>query len=128
MDIHDAQTLLVRLLDDAATQFQRVPGSAMLVRYIKSSYQNDPVRSAVELFLFLFALRYLLAPKYSTHRQKRKFVELAEHVGFFLTLGLGMRGKGEGEREWGEGRRWDKEKMVLRKEKSRWIGSRDQSC
>ncbi|OCK84890.1 serine palmitoyltransferase [Lepidopterella palustris CBS 459.81] len=53
-----------------------MPGSAILLRYIRSSYQNDPVRSAVELFLFLFAIRYLLAPTYST--QKQKHVALSE--------------------------------------------------
>lgn len=78
MDLHDVQTALVRLANDANAQFQKVPGSAILLRYIKSSYQNDPVRSAVELFLFLFAVRYLLAPTYST--QKQKHVALTEQV------------------------------------------------
>lgn len=76
MDLHDAQSLVLRLISDANAQFQKVPGSAILLRYIKSSYQNDPVRSAVELFLFLFAVRYLLAPAYST--QKQKHVVLTE--------------------------------------------------
>lgn len=76
MDLHDAQNLVLRLISDANAQFQKVPGSAILLRYIKSSYQNDPVRSAVELFLFLFAVRYLLAPAYST--QKQKHVALTE--------------------------------------------------
>ncbi|KAL2356036.1 pyridoxal phosphate-dependent transferase [Cryomyces antarcticus] len=68
MDLQDVQSTFLRLLDESATQFQRLPGSAILLRYIKSSYQNDPVRSAVELFLFLFAVRYLLAPTYSTQK------------------------------------------------------------
>ncbi|OCL01931.1 PLP-dependent transferase [Glonium stellatum] len=76
MDLHDAQSLVLRLINDANAQFQKVPGSAILLRYIKSSYQDDPVRSAVELFLFLFAVRYLLAPTYST--QKQKHVALTE--------------------------------------------------
>ncbi len=78
MDLQDAQHWLTELLNEVSIQFQRVPGSAILVRYIKSSYQNDPVRSAVELFLFLFAVRYLLAPTYST-KEKRK-VKLTEEV------------------------------------------------
>ena len=78
MEAQDAQILLQQFLHDVSVQFQRVPGSAIIVRYIKSSYQNDPVRSAVELFLFLFAVRYLLAPKYST--QKQNYVRLSDQV------------------------------------------------
>jgi hypothetical protein len=77
MDVQETQRLAIEFLLHVSHQFQRVPGSAILVRYIKSSYQNDPVRSAVELFLFLFAVRYLLAPKYST---KPNFVPLTEEV------------------------------------------------
>ena len=78
MDVHEAQHLLSRGLDDVWARFQRIPGSAILLRYVRSSYQNDPVRSAVELFLFLFFIRYLLAPKYST--QKQNYVTLSEEV------------------------------------------------
>lgn len=77
MDLHELQQSALGLISDAQTQFHRLPGSAIILRYIKSSYQNDPVRSAVELFLFLFAVRYLLAPKYSTQKQK---VVLTEDV------------------------------------------------
>jgi serine palmitoyltransferase len=79
MDLQDAQGWLVEILNEFSIQFQRVPGSAIFLRYVKSSYQNDPVRSAVELFLFLFAVRYLLAPTYST--QKKSYVTLSEEVG-----------------------------------------------
>ena len=79
MELHDAQAWLEQVLTQLSLQFQKVPGSAILLRYIKSSYQNDPVRSAVELFLFLFAVRYLLAPSYST--QKKSYVTLSEEVG-----------------------------------------------
>lgn len=67
--------MAVALVHQLADMFHRVPGSAILLRYVKSSYQNDPIRSAIELFLFLFAVRYLLAPKYST---KPGIVELSE--------------------------------------------------
>jgi serine palmitoyltransferase len=63
-------------IDNAIASLQKIPGSAIVVRYIRSSYQNDPVRSAVELFLFIFAVRYLLAPTYST--KKTKNVPLTE--------------------------------------------------
>lgn len=78
MDLQDAQSWLVEILKEASIQFQKVPGSAILLRYIKSSYQDDPVRSAVELFLVLFAIRYLSAPAYST--QKKSYVTLSEEA------------------------------------------------
>jgi serine palmitoyltransferase len=78
MDFHDAHGWLLRLSDELAGLFQKLPGSAIVLRYIKSSYQDDPVRSVIELFLCLFAVRYLLAPSYST--QKRNHVTLSEEV------------------------------------------------
>lgn len=75
MDIQETQRLLSEYLHELADLFHRLPGSAIFLRYVKSSYQNDPIRSAVELFLFLFAVRYLLAPKYST---KPGVVQLSE--------------------------------------------------
>lgn len=76
MNATDIQDGLVTVAHAAQEQFHRIPGSAILLRYIHSSYQNDPVRSAVELFLVLFAIRYLLAPKYSTKNER--FVRLSE--------------------------------------------------
>lgn len=78
MDLHDAGNGLLNFLEEVSIYFQKLPGSAIFIRYVKSSYQNDPVRSAVELFLFLFAVRYLLAPKYST--QKQNYVTLSDEV------------------------------------------------
>lgn len=75
MDSSEAQHIVTVFLQELVNQFHRLPGSAIFIRYVKSSYQNDPVRSAVELFLFLFAVRYLLAPKYST---KPGLVKLSE--------------------------------------------------
>ena len=77
----DAQDLrwLTKYLSELPDLFQKLPGSSILLRYIKSSYQNDPVRSGIELFLCLFAVRYLLAPAYST--QKKSYVTLSEEVG-----------------------------------------------
>ncbi len=77
MDFQEAQAHLLTSVHRLSEEFQKLPGSAILLRYIKSSYQNDPIRSAVELFLVLFAVRYLLAPKYST---KPNYVTLSEEV------------------------------------------------
>ncbi|BDD55590.1 hypothetical protein MAP00_001087 [Monascus purpureus] len=75
MDLQETQRILSEYVHELANLFHQIPGSAIVLRYIKSSYQDDPIRSAVELFLFLFAVRYLLAPKYST---KPGVVQLSE--------------------------------------------------
>ncbi|MCJ1381903.1 serine palmitoyltransferase component [Xylographa soralifera] len=76
MDVQDVHGWLVRFLDEVSDSFQKLPGSSIFLRYVKSSYQNDPVRSGIELFLCLFAVRYLLAPAYST--QKKSYVTLSD--------------------------------------------------
>lgn len=60
----------LHLINTVASSVQKIPGSAIVIRYIKTSHQNDPVRTLVELFLFIFAVRYLLAPSYSTKNKK----------------------------------------------------------
>jgi hypothetical protein len=75
---------------EAAEAFQRVPGSAVLIRYVRSSYQNDPIRSAIELVLFIFFVRYLLSPSYSTSKQN--FIKLREDVSDRRTTRAGRNG------------------------------------
>lgn len=41
----------------------RLPGGQIILRYIKSSYKNDPIRSLFELALFMFAVHYFLSSK-----------------------------------------------------------------
>jgi serine palmitoyltransferase len=76
MDIDALPPQVSELLKQAAANFQKVPGSAVLLRYIRSSYQNDPVRSAIELILVIFFIRYLLSPSYPTHN--KSYVKLRE--------------------------------------------------
>ena len=78
MEFQDAQKFVLRSVNEITSTFQKVPGSAMLIRYIQSSYQDDPVRSAIELILVIFFIRYLLSPSYSTHNGN--FVKLSEEV------------------------------------------------
>jgi hypothetical protein len=78
MDLQEIQSYVVRSMNEVTSTFQKVPGSAMLIRYIQSSYQNDPVRSVIELVLVIFFIRYLLAPSYATHNGN--FVQLTEEV------------------------------------------------
>src|SRR4051794_9212635 len=81
MEYQDAHKFVVQSINDITNTFQKVPGSAMLIRYIQSSYQDDPVRSAIELILVIFFIRYLLSPSYATHTGN--FVKLSEEVGAF---------------------------------------------
>lgn len=41
----------------------KIPGGPIILRYIRLSYKNDPIRSVFELALFLFAVRYFLMSK-----------------------------------------------------------------
>ncbi len=93
MDLHEAQAYLNEWLEEAATTFQKVPGSAVLIRYVRSSYQNDPVRSAIELVLVIFFIRYLLSPSYST--SEKNYVKLTEDVSFTGSV-MGVRLEREG--------------------------------
>ncbi|KAJ3578778.1 hypothetical protein NPX13_g1786 [Xylaria arbuscula] len=67
MDLNEAQTYIEASMHSLYETFQRMPGSAVLIRYVQSSYQNDPIRSAIELILVIFFVRYLLSPSYPTH-------------------------------------------------------------
>ena len=92
MDVQDVQKLVLSGLHVACSAFQQLPGSAVIIRYVQSSYQNDPIRSAFELVLVIFFVRYLLSPSYSTHNQN--FVKLTEDVGGApdLTTSVSARG------------------------------------
>ncbi|KAF7722710.1 serine palmitoyltransferase component [Apophysomyces ossiformis] len=41
-----------------------IPGSHLVISYLKESYQHDPFRIALELFLVFFAIKYMLSRKY----------------------------------------------------------------
>lgn len=88
MDVPKLQTHIYQLQSDFLQYFHAIPGSAIAVRYIKSSYQNDPVRSVFELLLALFAIRYLLARSYPS-RRGRSYVEFSEEVSLCYNVGIG---------------------------------------
>ncbi|KAF8852797.1 serine palmitoyltransferase [Acephala macrosclerotiorum] len=75
-DDDEVQTRLLACLHHVSQAFQKVPGSAILIRYIQNSHQNDPVRSVIELLLVVFFIRYLLSPSYPTHAPN--YVKLRE--------------------------------------------------
>ncbi|KAL7422651.1 serine palmitoyltransferase component [Cryptotrichosporon argae] len=60
-----------------SSAFHRIPGSPIVVRYIQSSYQNDPWRSLLEVLLVAFALRTLLKGRTRGEGEKG-FVKLSE--------------------------------------------------
>ncbi|PWN50584.1 PLP-dependent transferase, partial [Violaceomyces palustris] len=69
---------LSHLVDPLLHHFQRIPGSAIILRYVRSSYQDDPIRSLLELFLFVFALRTLLQSRTRGNQSGSNFVKLSE--------------------------------------------------
>lgn len=58
-----------------------MPFTAFLVKYVKKSYQNDPLRVVFELLLFLFAIKYAVS---SVYRPDTNEVKLTEQVWRFL--------------------------------------------
>ncbi|KAF5350560.1 hypothetical protein D9756_008578 [Leucocoprinus leucothites] len=66
---------LARTLTTAETTFNKLPGSAVIQRYVKSSHQNDPGRTILELILFIFAVRTLLQ---SRTRADKNFIQFSD--------------------------------------------------
>ncbi|WFD32323.1 serine C-palmitoyltransferase [Malassezia sp. CBS 17886] len=62
-------------LQQISRLFQAIPGSNIFLRYVRSSYQNDPFRTLLELVLFGFALRTILQNRSRSARSN--FVELS---------------------------------------------------
>jgi serine palmitoyltransferase len=67
-----------------------IPGSHMVINYIKTSYHNDPFRIALELLLVFFALKYMFSKKYKPHDNA---VKLTRKVSLFF---LGVMSKSNG--------------------------------
>lgn len=60
--------------------FYRLPGSAVVARYVKSSHQNDPGRTILELILIIFAIRTLLQSRTRADRSGKHFIKFSEKV------------------------------------------------
>ncbi|ORX49796.1 PLP-dependent transferase [Hesseltinella vesiculosa] len=52
-----------------------IPGSSLAISYLKTSYQDDPFRICLELFLVFFAIKYMLSKKYKPHDNAVKLTE-----------------------------------------------------
>lgn len=70
---------LTSILQSLTTFVHRIPGSPILLRYIRSSYQNDPWRSLLEVLLVAFALRTLLSRR-TRGEGEGKGLKLSEKV------------------------------------------------
>ncbi|KAJ3014602.1 serine palmitoyltransferase component [Thoreauomyces humboldtii] len=57
--------------------YAKVPGSAILARYVKASYQNDPYRSLLEACLVFFMVWYFASNKYKPGKQNKE-IKLTE--------------------------------------------------
>nr|XP_019007991.1 serine palmitoyltransferase [Kwoniella pini CBS 10737]OCF46772.1 serine palmitoyltransferase [Kwoniella pini CBS 10737] len=69
---------LTALIYTIENLFNRLPGSPIILRYIKSSYQDDPWRSVLELFLLAFALRTLFKGRTRGEGEGKSFIKLTE--------------------------------------------------
>lgn len=70
-----------------------VPGREIIMRYVASSYQNDPIRSLLELILFIFAVRTVLQNRTRSGQNTNNFVQLDQKVCAILTLGNRLFGQ-----------------------------------
>ncbi|KAJ7576960.1 serine palmitoyltransferase [Mycena floridula] len=55
--------------------FYKLPGSQIVERYVRSSHQNDPGRTLLELILVIFVIRTLLQSRTRADRNGRTFIE-----------------------------------------------------
>lgn len=58
-----------------------IPGRDIIMRYIASSYQDDPIRSLLELALLIFAVRTILQNRTRSGQNTNNFVQLEDKVG-----------------------------------------------
>lgn len=76
---------LEHALTSVQTVFDSIPGSAIIQRYVRSSHQNDPGRTFLELVLFAFAVRTLLQSRTRADRSGKHFIQFSDKVCEVLT-------------------------------------------
>ncbi|KAI8976903.1 pyridoxal phosphate-dependent transferase [Pilobolus umbonatus] len=62
--VHDHAMFINSTVASVYELIEAIPGSHLVMNYIKNAYQNDPFRIALELFLVFFAIKYMLSKKY----------------------------------------------------------------
>ena len=74
-------TFLSRSYATLETNFFKLPGSAVVARYVKSSHQNDPGRTLLEVILIIiFAIRTLLQSRTRGDQSGKHFIQFDEKV------------------------------------------------
>ncbi|KAI0293636.1 serine palmitoyltransferase [Multifurca ochricompacta] len=71
-------TFLSYALIQAELAFFKIPGSHVVARYIKSSHQNDPGRTVLEILLALFAIRTLLQSRTRADNGEKHFIQFSK--------------------------------------------------
>lgn len=61
MSVQAVEDALWNLLTTTGTFLRQAPILEVIIQYIQDSYQNDPVRVAIEILLFLLACRYFFS-------------------------------------------------------------------
>ena len=67
-------------LSSLETGFFKIPGSHVVARYVRSSHQNDPGRTVLEILLFIFAVRTLLQSRTRSDHAAKHFIKFDERV------------------------------------------------
>lgn len=62
------------------TTFYKIPGSAVIARYVKSSHRNDPGRTVLEIILVIFAIRTLMQSRTRADNSGKHFITFDEKV------------------------------------------------
>ena len=73
-------------LIQAEHAFFKIPGSHVIARYVKSSHQNDPGRTVLEVLLALFAIRTLLQSRTRADNGEKHFIQFSEKARLSLFL------------------------------------------
>ncbi|KZO90927.1 hypothetical protein CALVIDRAFT_589478 [Calocera viscosa TUFC12733] len=80
--IHDARRRTARSwkspsfrIAELFISFLSLHGSSIPIRYVRSSYQNDPLRTVIEVILLLFALRTILQSYTRAEHATKNYVQ-----------------------------------------------------
>ena len=65
-------------LSHVAALSNRVPGSAIVWRYLKASHQDDPLRTVLEILLVFFIVRTYLMARTKGESSGKNFVKFSE--------------------------------------------------
>lgn len=79
-------TALARSYTTLETTFYKIPGSAVVARYVKSSHQNDPGRTVLEIILVIFVIYTLLRRRTRADNSGKHFISFDEKVWFCSVL------------------------------------------